>query len=119
MINNEDEKSSNEDYTTDDDVDLIINVDDYLISMTDDDFDLITSDSIQDYNLIKEIFNSSDNIETIIDKFIKLLINIQDEIGYNFVETSQVIVQCISYLNQSPNDISDWLKIVMKRLIYF
>src|SRR5256885_4100809 len=57
----------------------------------------------------KEIFDSADNIETINDKLVKHLIKMQD-IGHNFIETSQIIFQCISQYNQSPNDIADWLR---------
>ncbi|CAB4398643.1 unnamed protein product [Rhizophagus irregularis] len=54
--------------------------------------------------------DNTNNIETVIDRLIKLLIKSQDEKGYNFMETTQLINQCIFLSVKTSNDIFNWLK---------
>ena len=98
------------------------------ISTIDDEFDdLFISDYLLNYNLdmnneitpyilkqaeklFNEMYDLTDtNIEIVIDKLIMILIEIQDKKGYNFMETNQIISQCIFLSNLTQSNISNWL----------
>ena len=59
--------------------------------------------------LFDGLFDLTDNTETVINKLIKLLIKIQDEKGYNFMETNQIIDQSINHSDQTSSNIFSWL----------
>ncbi|CAB5396033.1 unnamed protein product [Rhizophagus irregularis] len=64
---------------------------------------------ISDY-LIKEIFDLKDDVKMIIDELIKIIIKIQDKIGYEINIMRQIINKNISLIKQPiSNNIYDWL----------
>src|ERR1051325_2670746 len=78
--------------------------------------DAIENNKVPPYILkqVEKLFDGSfditDNIETVINKLITLLIKIQDEKGYNFIETNQLIGQCILTLSSKTSEnIFSWL----------
>ena len=58
--------------------------------------------------LFMEIFDSKDTISILIDKLFTLLIKTQDE-GGSFIESKYFINQCITFSNNTSNDIFSWL----------
>ncbi|CAI2192569.1 17971_t:CDS:1, partial [Funneliformis geosporum] len=59
--------------------------------------------------LFLKVFDVEDNIDTLIDKLIILLIKTHNE-GNGFNETKNFINQCIFLSNKDSNDIFEWLK---------
>ncbi|GBB92337.1 hypothetical protein RclHR1_00020040 [Rhizophagus clarus] len=66
--------------------------------------------SIEQENMNTQFeIDNANNIETVIDRLIVLLIKMQDEKGYNFTETTQFIYQCIFLSVKTSTDIFNWL----------
>src|ERR1051325_11055952 len=91
--------------------DLVIS--DYILNY---DLDAIENNKIPPYilkqveKLFDKIFGSTDDTKTIVDKLITLLIKTQDDEGYNFMETNQLIGRCVITLSSKTSDnISSWL----------
>ncbi|GES81544.1 kinase-like domain-containing protein [Rhizophagus clarus] len=74
--------------------------------MTDDDF----TSNFTENNLLLDLTDLTDNVETIVDKLIDHLIRMHDELSYIPIDTKEIIDQNIQNLNKPlQNKISDWL----------